>query len=43
MAGGGRRHGRALDIWGYPEHPVTVYALCTKVDRYLERTYHRTA
>ncbi len=36
-----RATGRALDIWGHPEHPVTAGALCTKVDRYLERTYHR--
>lgn len=36
-----RSTGRALDLWGHPDHPVTVGALCTKVDRYLERTYHR--
>ena len=36
-----RATGRALDIWGHPEHPITAGALCTKVDRYLERTYHR--
>jgi anaerobic selenocysteine-containing dehydrogenase len=36
-----RATGRALDIWGHPDHPVTAGALCTKVDRYLERTYHR--
>ena len=36
-----RSTGRALDIWGHPDHPVTAGALCTKVDRYLERTYHR--
>lgn len=35
-----RSTGRALDIWGHPEHPVTQGALCSKVDRYLERTYH---
>jgi anaerobic selenocysteine-containing dehydrogenase len=35
-----RSSGRALDIWGHPQHPVTRGALCTKVDRYLERTYH---
>jgi anaerobic selenocysteine-containing dehydrogenase len=35
-----RDSGRALDIWGHPDHPVTRGALCTKVDRYLERTYH---
>ena len=33
--------GEALDIWGHPDHPVTAGMLCTKVDRYLERTYHR--
>ena len=33
--------GRAVDIWGHPDHPVTAGRLCTKVDRYLERTYHR--
>lgn len=27
-------------MWGDPDHPVTQGALCTKVDRYLERTYH---
>ena len=32
--------GRALDLWGHPDHPLTQGALCTKVDRYLERTYH---
>ncbi|RIK57287.1 MAG: molybdopterin oxidoreductase [Chloroflexi bacterium] len=32
--------GRALDLWGHPDHPVTQGALCTKVDNYLERTYH---
>jgi anaerobic selenocysteine-containing dehydrogenase len=32
--------GRALDIWGHPDNPMTQGALCTKVDRYLERTYH---
>jgi anaerobic selenocysteine-containing dehydrogenase len=32
--------GRALDLWGHPDHPMTQGALCTKVDRYLERTYH---
>jgi len=35
-----RRTGRALELWGDPEHPVTQGALCTKVDRYLDRTYH---
>ena len=33
--------GQALDIWGHPEHPVTLGRLCGKVDRYLERTYHK--
>jgi anaerobic selenocysteine-containing dehydrogenase len=32
--------GRALDLWGHPDHPVTQGTLCTKVDKYLERTYH---
>lgn len=32
--------GRALDIWGHPDHPITNGTLCGKVDRYLERTYH---
>jgi anaerobic selenocysteine-containing dehydrogenase len=32
--------GRAVDIWGHTEHPVTRGKLCGKVDRYLERTYH---
>jgi anaerobic selenocysteine-containing dehydrogenase len=35
-----RTTGRALDLWGHPDHPVTQGALCTKVDNYLERTYH---
>ena len=35
-----RKDGRALDIWGHPEHPVTLGKLCGKVDRYLERVYH---
>ncbi|MBW3630669.1 MAG: molybdopterin-dependent oxidoreductase, partial [Gemmatimonadetes bacterium] len=33
--------GRAVRIAGDPEHPVTQGFLCTKVNRYLERTYHR--
>ena len=33
--------GRAVDIWGHAGHPVTQGRLCGKVDRYLERTYHR--
>jgi anaerobic selenocysteine-containing dehydrogenase len=32
--------GRAVDIWGRAEHPITQGRLCGKVDRYLERTYH---
>lgn len=32
--------GRAIDLWGHPDHPVTQGRLCGKVDRYLERTYH---
>lgn len=35
-----RYTGRALDIWGHPDHPVTLGRLCGKVDRYLERVYH---
>ncbi len=35
-----RRSGRAIDLWGDSDHPVTGGHLCTKVDRYLERTYH---
>ena len=35
-----RTSGRALDIWGHADHPVTRGALCGKVDRYLERVYH---
>jgi anaerobic selenocysteine-containing dehydrogenase len=31
--------GRAIDIRGAPDHPPTGGALCTKVARYLERTY----
>jgi anaerobic selenocysteine-containing dehydrogenase len=34
------RNGRALRIAGDPEHPFTRGFLCTKVNRYLERTYH---
>src|SRR5438034_34942 len=32
--------GRAIKIQGDPEHPPTHGALCAKVSRYLERTYH---
>ena len=35
-----RASGRAVDIWGHPDQPVTQGRLCGKVDRYLERTYH---
>ncbi len=30
----------AIKIAGDPEHPTTAGTLCTKVSRYLERTYH---
>ena len=33
-------NGRAIRIAGDPEHPVTRGFLCTKVAKYLERTYH---
>jgi anaerobic selenocysteine-containing dehydrogenase len=32
--------GRAVKVQGDPEHPPTQGALCTKVSRYPERTYH---
>ncbi len=32
--------GRAVEMRGNPEHPITRGALCTKVNHYLERTYH---
>jgi len=32
--------GRATKIQGDPDHPFTQGFLCTKVNRYLERTYH---
>lgn len=32
--------GRAVQVRGDPGHPVTRGFLCTKVNRYLERTYH---
>jgi anaerobic selenocysteine-containing dehydrogenase len=32
--------GRAVRMAGDPEHPVTQGFLCTKVAKYLERTYH---
>src|SRR3954470_18056448 len=33
--------GRAVRVAGDPDHPVTQGFLCTKVNRYVERTYHR--
>ncbi len=30
-----------MRVQGNPEHPVTQGFLCTKVNRYVERTYHR--
>ncbi|MCD0418628.1 molybdopterin oxidoreductase family protein [Rubrivivax sp. JA1024] len=33
-------NGRAVRVQGDPEHPTTNGALCTKVSRYPERTYH---
>ncbi|HET7275942.1 MAG TPA: molybdopterin oxidoreductase family protein [Longimicrobiaceae bacterium] len=32
--------GRAVRVAGDPDHPVTQGFLCTKVNRYVERTYH---
>ncbi len=32
--------GRAIKVQGDPDHPPTHGALCTKVSRYTERTYH---
>ena len=32
--------GRAVKVQGHPDHPPTHGALCTKVSRYTERTYH---
>ena len=34
------QEGRAVRVQGDPEHPVTQGFLCTKVNRYVERTYH---
>jgi anaerobic selenocysteine-containing dehydrogenase len=34
-------NGRAIRVAGDPDHPVTRGFLCTKVNRYIERTYHR--
>jgi anaerobic selenocysteine-containing dehydrogenase len=38
-----QQHGKAvaIRIAGDPQHPPTAGALCTKVSRYLERTYHK--
>lgn len=33
-------NGRAVRLAGDPDHPVTQGFLCTKVSKYLERTYH---
>jgi len=33
--------GRAIKIGGDPAHPVTQGFLCSKVSRYIERTYHQ--
>jgi anaerobic selenocysteine-containing dehydrogenase len=33
-------NGRAVDVRGDPDHPPTNGALCTKVARYTQRTYH---
>jgi anaerobic selenocysteine-containing dehydrogenase len=32
-------NGRAIDVKGAPDHPTTAGTLCTKVARYLDRTY----
>jgi len=32
-------NGRAIKVEGDPDHPTTRGVLCTKVARYLERTY----
>src|SRR5689334_24245632 len=34
-------NGKAVRIEGDSDHPVTQGFLCAKVNRYLERTYHR--
>ena len=34
-------NGRAVKVAGDPEHPVTRGFLCTKVNKYVDRTYHR--
>ena len=33
-------NGRAVRVAGDPDHPFTNGFLCTKVNRYVERTYH---
>ena len=33
------QNGRAIEIRGAPDHPTTAGTLCTKVARYLDRTY----
>src|SRR5947209_19429969 len=33
-------NGRAIRVAGDPDHPFTRGFLCTKVNRYVERTYH---
>src|SRR3954466_10959673 len=33
-------NGRATRVAGHPDHPFTQGFLCTKVSRYVERTYH---
>lgn len=35
-------NGRAVRVAGDPDHPFTNGFLCTKVNRYVERTYHPT-
>ena len=35
------KNGRAVKIAGDPDHPFTQGFLCAKVNRYLERTYHK--
>ena len=34
------KDGRAIKVAGDPSHPVTQGFLCSKVSRYIERTYH---
>ena len=35
------KDGRAVRVAGDPDHPFTQGFLCAKVNRYVERTYHR--